>query len=340
MAANNIRKNNTCLNCNYEFAEGQPDEYCPRCGQENSQQIVSVGRFVSDLVNNYIALDSKLLRTLKGLFWPGWLTEEYSRGKIISYMLPVRIYFLISIIYFAIFSAKINTEVNLKQSQLNLSALDSLVVEETGQVINLEDSLKKATQNGFVMPPESAVFKIKDQQISWKRVKYLAGKYDADQALDSLKAEYSLFRNPLAARIARQSIKIMKGNADDYLQYCIGSLPITMLLLMPLLALVFKLLYIRSKRYFIEHLTFFLHYHTFAYIILAVYMLTWGYSTPAFGKVVVIALLLYLLFAMKRVYRQGWFKTLFKAFVFLVFCYPVFIILFALGTLGVSFFLF
>jgi len=115
---------------------------------------------------------------------------------------------------------------------------------------------------------------------------------------------------------------------------------ITMLLLMPLLALVFKLLYIRSKRYFIEHLTFFLHYHTFAYIILAVYMLTWGYSTPAFGKVVVIALLLYLLFAMKRVYRQGWFKTLFKAFVFLVFCYPVFIILFALGTLGVSFFLF
>ncbi|OWY20814.1 DUF3667 domain-containing protein [Sphingobacteriales bacterium UPWRP_1] len=340
MAANNTRKSKTCFNCNYEFAEGQPDEYCPRCGQENSQQIVSVGRFLSDLANNYVAIDSKLFRTLKGLFWPGWLTNEYSRGKIASYMLPVRIYFLISIIYFAIFSAKLNTAVNLEKGHLNIPAMDSLVVDETGQVINLQDSLKKAAGNNFVLPTDTAIVFIKNQPVSWKRVKYFVDKYDTEQALDSLKADNSIFQNPIVARIARQSIKIIKGNADDYLQYCVGSLPITMLLMMPLLALVFKLLYIRRKRYFIEHLTFFLHYHTFAYIILAVYMLTWGHNISGLAPFVVITLLIYLILAMKRVYGQNWFKTLFKSFLFVIFCYPIFLVMFALGTLAVSFFMF
>ena len=46
-----------------------------------------------------------------------------------------------------------------------------------------------------------------------------------------------------------------------------------LIVLLPLMALVFKGLYPLSRRYFVEHLLFFVHFHAFFFLILTLQIL-------------------------------------------------------------------
>ena len=88
----------------------------------------------------------------------------------------------------------------------------------------------------------------------------------------------------------------------------------------PLFALVLKILYIFKKRYYIEHLVFALHTHAFVFlstlIIIGIgLLLNWkmpGNLTPVVCTFLGISVLINLLVAIRRVYKQNWFATLFK----------------------------
>jgi hypothetical protein len=87
-----------------------------------------------------------------------------------------------------------------------------------------------------------------------------------------------------------------------------GSFPKMVFVLLPLSAVLFKLFWWR--RYFVEHLIFTLHLHSFGF--LAGTVLTFRWKPVA--VVVLVCSCLYLLLAFKRMYRQGWVKTLAKVF--------------------------
>lgn len=89
---------------------------------------------------------------------------------------------------------------------------------------------------------------------------------------------------------------------------------------MPVCALLLKGLYWRSKRYYIEHLIFSVHLHTWGFLVL---MVSWGYfglsgmMTTWLPRWLALTLLgwmaWYLLTAFRVVYRQGWVATILKA---------------------------
>jgi hypothetical protein len=90
----------------------------------------------------------------------------------------------------------------------------------------------------------------------------------------------------------------------------------------PLFALVLKLLYLRRKIFYIDHLIYALHIHSFVYLATILIIL----ATIGLGRVALGALagwmivLLWITFAaeiflsIRRVYRQGWFLSIFKFF--------------------------
>jgi hypothetical protein len=85
-----------------------------------------------------------------------------------------------------------------------------------------------------------------------------------------------------------------------------GFIPKLVFVLLPLAAVLFKLFW--WKRYFVEHLVFSLHLHSFAFAAALVIFLHW---TPV--TVVVAAWgVVYVVLAFRRVYGQGWGKTLAK----------------------------
>ena len=101
-----------------------------------------------------------------------------------------------------------------------------------------------------------------------------------------------------------------------FLQEAIGNLPIAMFFLLPVFAMILGVCYSRRKRFFVEHLVFGMHIHTFVFLMLAAALLVPGEATGNWVKLFLILVSpLYVLIAMRRFYGEGWRWTLFKAFV-------------------------
>ncbi len=91
-------------------------------------------------------------------------------------------------------------------------------------------------------------------------------------------------------------------------------MPLALIVLLPIMAFVLKALYPLSRRYYVEHLLFFVHFHAFAFLILTLQILLGRVNsmlpTPeVIGILVIVAasfyVPVYLFIAMRRVYGQG-----------------------------------
>jgi hypothetical protein len=100
------------------------------------------------------------------------------------------------------------------------------------------------------------------------------------------------------------------------------NLPYMMLCCIPLFALVLKVLYLRKRIFYIDHLIYALHIHSFAYLaIISIVLITIGLNRWIPGTLAgwIIAALwvsfaTQIFLSIRRVYRQGWFFTIFKFF--------------------------
>jgi hypothetical protein len=109
-----------------------------------------------------------------------------------------------------------------------------------------------------------------------------------------------------------------------------SNLPYMMLCCIPLFAFVLKILYIRRHIFYIDHLIYALHIHTFAYVgIMLIVLATVGLNRVVAGPMAgwTIALLwiafaVQIFLSIRRVYRQSWFISIFK-FVFGGFVYLI-----------------
>ena len=111
-----------------------------------------------------------------------------------------------------------------------------------------------------------------------------------------------------------------------------------MFLLLPAFALSLKLIYLRSKRFYIEHLVFSLHLHAFLFS--AADFVASSRPCPAPRRcrlpAAVLAAVLYPYFAMRVVYKQSWGKTFVK-YNLLAFNYLFLVTFTLLGALAAAF---
>ena len=129
---------------------------------------------------------------------------------------------------------------------------------------------------------------------------------------------------------AREKFGEHGTNIQLFLVTLMSNLPYMMLACIPLFACVLKLLYVRRRIFYIDHLIYALHIHTFAYVgIILIVLATIGLNRVAPGPIAgwIIALLWFvflveIFLSIRRVYRQGWFistfKFLFGGFVYLI----------------------
>lgn len=118
-----------------------------------------------------------------------------------------------------------------------------------------------------------------------------------------------------------------------------STLPKLFFVMVPFYALILSALYRRRNRYYVEHLIFSLHFHSFVFAALVFYMLISSYVFGGLASVnaalmalLVTAVLAYLFFALKKVYAQNYLKTAAK-FGLLVGSYSVTFVVFSLLAL-------
>jgi hypothetical protein len=107
-----------------------------------------------------------------------------------------------------------------------------------------------------------------------------------------------------------------------------SNIPAMMLCCIPLFAFVLKILYFGKRRFYVEHLVYALHIHTFFYmavIITSLAVMGANRTVPALAGwisgLMTCAIVVQVFLSIRRVYGQGWFLTLVK-FVFggIVYC--------------------
>jgi hypothetical protein len=115
--------------------------------------------------------------------------------------------------------------------------------------------------------------------------------------------------------------RITVDRGRSFARALLANVPAMMFLFLPLMALVMKLAYPLSGRYYAEHLLFLVHFHSFFFLLnIAVIVFRWGGNLAAPGVLPLDVLTaaaylyvpVYLFRAMRRVYGQGFWLTSFK----------------------------
>jgi hypothetical protein len=117
----------------------------------------------------------------------------------------------------------------------------------------------------------------------------------------------------------REKIGEDGSKAKLFMETLRSNIPAMMLCCIPLFALVLKILYFRKGRFYVEHLVYALHIHTFFYvavIITALAVMGANRTLPVLSGwinlVMTIAIVVQVFLSIRRVYGQGWFMTVVK----------------------------
>jgi hypothetical protein len=299
-----------CLNC----GDPHPGRFCPACGQRKGPIRVSLRRLLSEVLEDQLSINAALPRTLGALFFrPGRLTADYLRGRIAAYIAPFRLYLVSSLLFFLVlsFTSRVTSgDFENLQREANAAgaALDSTGAGDTTTV----EIRSAGGRFGLWITPDSAG-NIGD---NWTRNAQIN---TGIARLDSL----------LLLRIRRLGDLPPDQALQQLFSDALKRAPTAMFILLPIFALMLKGLYLRSKRYYVEHFIFALHYHAFAFLLFTLMLLL--ENTPV-SPVFLVWLGIYLPVALRHVYRQGWIKTVFKWGV-LSMSYLIVLLLAMFGTL-------
>ncbi len=328
----------SCPNCGTNH--DRDHTYCPQCGQKNVSSRITIAELLQELTQSIFNIDARIIVTLRDLWKPGALTRSYFEGRRKKYIHPVRL-FLFSLLFLLLaFSYSfdklggINTDTFYIQTQRQvakkdlLRQIDSIYSEQltTGEQTAKDrtDSFYLAILHRSNLLPDS-IQSIPDSipelgdgsttglqfDLFWMHVDFSIEDRDlATMSIEELLEKYSdgSFWNDLWLE---QYLKAYKS-PRALMYYLLGSITWIYLFLMPVIALFIAFLFIRSRRFFVEHLIFSIHVQTVSSILIGLslfiyHWFDWSLLLPAIA-----ISLLYLLLAQKWYYRQGWFKTLTK----------------------------
>ncbi|MDQ3190950.1 MAG: DUF3667 domain-containing protein [Bacteroidota bacterium] len=313
-----VKDQNACLNC--EKSMDLSDCYCKNCGQKKSLAKVPVIQFLQDFLGDYFSWDSKIFKSIVPLLIkPGYLTNEYVKGKRAKFIPPFRVFIIVSVIFFLLFSAFTNSNNNFIHIETGKTKAKDLKTNENASKTDNDNNLAVINLDlGLDFNPDSA--------------KNLISKIGMDAYVDSIIPNESKFQK----FAAKQFTKVFLGDQAKFGEVLVNYSSKLIFLMLPLFALLLKLIYIRKKKYFYEHFIFSLHLHTFIFIYLIFNLLFVHYVFDFSFSISILLLLIYLFMAMKKVYCESYKKTI-SSFVMLSLSYLVlFIPLFFLLLLFTS----
>ena len=320
---NKARKSSFCLNCNTPLQKD--DNFCPKCGQENKDQKVSLQVLLNDFFSNYLNFDSAFFKTIPVfLTKPGKLTTTFNEGKRKHFLHPIRLYLILSLFYFFTISMIIPPDIldRVMTSKINNEETRNLIQVELKESISDNDSaeLKQIIGNEGTNKIDSN-FKLQDstkvnsnpKRNSWLELKLAA---QDPQISDSTfleifkKSPYGL-ESTLDLKLERNFI----ANSNIYVLNSARNLPIMMFLLLPIFALLLKILYLGTNTYYVEHLISGLHMHSFAYFIYGLGLLLLNYQLENLLLITSICFIIvstYSYISLLKMHQQGWLVTLIK----------------------------
>jgi len=218
--------------------------FCYACGQKQQ----GVDRFflslVGEALDNIFSLDSRTAKTMFGLFFrPGFLTSEYFAGRRARYIQPLRLYLIVSLVFFLILS------------------IENLTSETP--MMQIDDKDPVAAQPKADADAASETSSTPNRINSHINLPWLSAEenHELDQRLENQ---------------IHKAIALVKADPQQAMADVIDAAPPLLFILLPLFAFLLKLIYIGSSRYYTQHLILAVHNHSFMFLALLLAQLLSG----------------------------------------------------------------
>ncbi len=326
-----------CENC--QIALQGP--FCHGCGQPERTPVRALFALAGDAVDYLFDLDSRLLNTLKNLFFrPGRLTEAYLRGQRMSFVRPLRIYIVVSALLFVVISATTNdlnvvTDEEGNTAQANAQVTNVPGVGETGAdtVAAPGSDLEAAAVDE--MPPPPILLPVRGEPetaVAGKRKPISLTLFGSKpwHATDN-PLEFAVFPDAVNRRInifigtVIEKSELARENPKRLGHEFLRVLPQSMFVLLPIFALLLKVVMVFKRRLYMEHLMVAVHSHTFIFmgILVAVVLgsieewwpTTWLNPWGLLTGLTVAWIPINLFLTQKRVYRQSFLGAAFGSLI-------------------------
>ncbi len=347
-----------CQNCESDLTERF--EFCPHCGQKTDEEL-TMGVLFYNTISNYFSFDARFLKGfLPLMFKPGFLPNKFVEGKRLLYLHPGQMYLFVAFIFFFIFSFTVTENLELLNKQLkehdvatftegsmdsipNLP-LDSMQVEKIAQPIK-DNQNALGLKNEEVKVLDSVIkaeSKAKDNKRTEMNFDFDRKKVDSLLKIEAEEPEIlKAMGMPddagfLKRKFYVQMLKLYQDKGvGSILLTLYNSLPIALFFLLPIFALILKILFYKRGPY-AYHLVFSLYFFSFLFMAFCLlYLINLVIDIPDWiDGLLFFSTFLYLMIAVKRFYKQGWFLSWLKSsittFLFLLFVAPL-VIFIALG---------
>jgi len=334
-----------CLNCGTALS----GQYCGNCGQRARSRLISLWELISDAFGDLFELDSRIWRTLVPLLLrPGKLTYEYLQGRRASFMPPFRTYIVLSILFFLVllFDAKEEFSILFEpqaevpeeeaedrktSSEIRNEVLDELEAEGLLKPREKQPAAEEADEEPEAGASEPEATDEEDTNSGWEGVHVTIGSDDDEsgdveagedcslESMDELELPEALARRFTRERLQAVCKKVSADDGKALVEKLTENIPAALFFLLPLMAFILKILYPLSKRYYVEHLLFVVHFHAFFFLMLILQMLfsrlgvLLAFNESLVQLILVVTSLyipVYLYKAMRRVYGQRHLATI------------------------------
>lgn len=349
---------NTCKNCEQEFESYYA--YCPYCGQKSDENL-TLGVLFYNTISNYFTFDARFFRSFIPLMiQPGYVAKRFVMGKRLMYLHPAQFYLFTSIVFFFLFSFVARQQQQVLDEKLKegfesfeetdstaaLTAVDSFTLKKTFNNIEKQTGVKGLNaQNTEDIITLDSLIKTSSAQSNNRRSLFnhkMDSLIAAKASDDVLYKEMGMEDDATAfdRKLYAQALKFYKKRGGGILQAFYDTIPISMFFLLPIFALILKLLNYKRGR-FSHHLVFSFYFFSFLFMTFSVMLLiNFIWDIPIWIEVLVaMSTFFYLFLAMKHFYEQGYFKSFLKSsiatFLFLMFVLPT-----AAGFIALAAFMF
>lgn len=285
-----------CPNCGAK----ELGNYCPNCGQSNKDFNKPIKEIGGELLDS-IDVDTRLFKTLIPFFTkPGFLAQEYFKGKRKKYVPPMRMYMIFSIVFFFLiqYTQKNDIEKERNKDEHQISFLSNKKLDEkSNSTDNFDIILNDSTNN-----------------IDNNEIKTSNDFSETD--LDEMKQkvlEDTTISEPLKKIIAG-GFNANK-NKDLFLSEFLNKLSYVLFLLMPVFALILALILWRSKMLYIKHLIFSINFHSFFFGLSSVIIILTKVLPESISGFIILLYLgipIYLMLGIKRFYNRKLSRSFFK----------------------------
>lgn len=270
-----------CANCGAVLH----GHYCHACGQSVHNPVQGFRHALEDVFESFWHLDGRIFRTLRDLAFPGLVANRYLAGHRVDYVAPLRLFVVLAVISFLF--AEIAAQASMQREPVIVTNVQM-------------DSAGTAAATGT--PDDAAWTAYREVDVGW-----LPG-----------------FADRWVARKwqqMRENQARIKADPDLLLHAFMSTVPKALFVLVPLFALLLKLAYLRTGRLYLEHLVVALYSHAWICVTVLVVSLvsvgaSWtaagwlGWTASKINQLLLLAIPAYLLVMQRRVYRQGWGRTL------------------------------